>query len=170
MAKKDMRVIVASDSAVGLIDRGADVDVELKNLSFEDKGIKASLINEFSGKITPDETSVVLEGAAARATLTRKEKISLDEDNAGFAAVIDSIETRSKLAGIVTVGVALDLPVQSMSEALKVLKAAGIQASLRRSYSVDAAALRDAPDSDEVRALKAVTITETTYAVKYSRK
>ena len=43
MAKKDIRIITASTSLASLIDRGAAVDVELKNLGFEDKGIKSKL-------------------------------------------------------------------------------------------------------------------------------
>ena len=37
MAKKEIRLIVASESQAAIIDHGADVDTQIKNLSYEDK-------------------------------------------------------------------------------------------------------------------------------------
>ena len=51
MAKKENRIVEAPESIIGMVDKGVDVDIEMKNLTFEDKACKQGITEFVEEKI-----------------------------------------------------------------------------------------------------------------------
>ena len=57
-----MRVITASEEVASLVDQGATVDKELKNLTYQDKGFKKKITDYAEGEWEGGEKSLRIEG------------------------------------------------------------------------------------------------------------
>ena len=174
MAKKEIRMIVAAADVAGIVDHGADVDTQLKNLSFEDKGIKAKLAECVTGEFQTGESSVRLTGEKAAAVITATEKTDIDCSAESFAAVRKAIDD-GILEGVVERKLSLVVPPADVQRAADALKAAGIMATVTESLSVSAETLRtqeasSVEQSKAIGALKGCVTTDVSYRVKYERK
>lgn len=177
MAKKEIRMVTAEESLATLIDRGATIDVELKNLSFEDKGIKTKLGERVGSDFSEGEQSLRFDGNKARALVTRVDNVDINTGAEKFADVKLAIE-KGLLKDVVEVSQKLTVPPAMIEQAAEILKAAGIAASLSTSYAVDPGAYRDllskstsTVEDDEARKSLAASVEESmTFRVKYEIK
>jgi hypothetical protein len=175
MAKQEIRKIVASSDIAGLIDRGAEIDTELKNLTFQDKGHKKQITTHVENLIEDDETSVRVEGNLASALVTAMKQYSFVATHEKAKEVTDAAE-KGILGGAVKVIISVRIPPADMARAVEVLNEAGIPATLTKSYDIEAKNYREFSDevSPEVAAIKDILdecIDETTsFRVKYEKK
>lgn len=173
MAKKEIRMLTASGDMAAVVDRGSDLDTQIKNLTFEDKGIKTKLTETFSKEIGRGETSVKVGGTRAAAVITAAESVAVDYASDKFAGLMKDVES-GLLDGVVERKMSLLVPSEKVKEAAEVLKKAGLNASVTDVLSVKAETLRntEAGSAEQGKALanlKACVKVETTYRVKYEK-
>jgi hypothetical protein len=174
MAKKEIRMIVAAEDVAGLVDHGSEVDTQLKNLGFEDKGVKAKLTECVAGEFLVGETSIRLSGNTAAAVVTASEKTEIDVSADGFDAVRKAIDA-GVLDGVVERKLSLVVPPADVQRAALALTKAGIMATVTESLSVAAEVLRtqeatSVEQSKAMNALKGCVKTDVSYRVKYEKK
>src|SRR3990172_3896792 len=92
MAKKEIRSIKASEGVAGLIDHGYDVDVQIKNLTMEDKGIKSKLTASVDDEFQQGESSLRMDGTRASAVVTMAEKLTPDSSLPGWGDVVKAVD------------------------------------------------------------------------------
>lgn len=173
MAKKEIRVITASEDVVGIIDHGADVDTQLKNLTYEDRAIKVRIAQAVEGVFQEGETSVRLKGGFSAVMVTASEKVELDAGAESFPEVRKAIDA-GLLEGFVERKLSLVVPPADVERAAEVLRQAGIMAAAAETLSVEAESLRGRETSSmeqalAVKALRACSSSEVTYRVKYEK-
>lgn len=172
VAKKEMRLLVASGDSAGLIDRGAEVDTQLKSLTSEDKGIKTKLTESLATEIQEGETSIRVKGSVSAAVITAAEKVDIDCGSPVFPKVKEAIENGT-LEGVVDRKLSLVVSPADVKQAKEILNKAGLKATVAETLSVTAEALRgEALTEDLVVAvglLKQCVKRETTYRVKYEK-
>ena len=169
------RLITASEEVTGLVDRGYEVDVDIKNLGFEDKGIKKMLADKLEDEFG-DDASIVVEGNQGIATIGRSERFVLN----GTADEIDGIRDSAEsgfLGDAIKTEVVLNVPVADRKRAANILKAAGIDATTVVQLAVDPEefrVLRDSPvtsseAADAKKALADIVESKVTYRVSYKK-
>lgn len=173
MAKvaKVIRKIVASVDIAPLIDRGASVDTELKNLTYEDKGIKARLTEVAGSELQTGETGIRLAGNESAAVISTVEKYELDASNEKFAEVQKAVE-EGKLSGIMEKTQQLAVPPADIDKAADILKKAGINAMIAQAFTVSGDGFRNRDDSLEQgleKALTACVSKSVSFRVKYEK-
>ena len=85
MAKKSMlRVAMVDERVAKLVDRGCEIDYELKNLKTEESGTKKIIGEEGLRQLQEGEKSVKLSGKLALATVSTVEKYEMDVSREGF--------------------------------------------------------------------------------------
>lgn len=177
MAKKEMRMIVASEDLAAIVDRGYDLDTEIKNKTFEDKGIKTKITESVSGQIQTGETSVRLEGNVGVAVVTAVESMELDLGAKRLPEVLAAVDS-GVLGGWVDKRRSLVVDQADAEKARDILVKAGVNANVVISMKVSAETLRDqkagafGPPEQKValEALNESIKRETTYRVKYEKK
>jgi len=176
MAKKsNVRTITASEKARGLVDRGYSVDVEMKNLGFEDKGIKKMLAGELEGEFEAD-SSIRVKGVEGAAVVTQSEKFEIKGDADKVDAVRKDVD-KGLLGDVVKVEEVLNVPVADRAKAATILQAAGIKATTSVKLSVDPEEFRVMSSSESesiealraAKALKEVVERSVSYRVKYEK-
>lgn len=179
MAKKiTARTMTASDDVAGIIDRGGDVDTQLKNLSCEDKGIKKRIADEVTGKLQEGELALRLEGKVSAASVVVVEKYEVDASSEKFPEVDTAI--RSGVFGdAVKVVKSLAISPDRVEAAYAVLKQMGMtDVMLETAYEVNPDEFRvlsgstaSTPEKQAaVDALKASVARKATFRVTYDRK
>jgi len=174
---KDIRIVTASADVSAVVDRGAEVDENIKNLTYEDKGLKAKLSEVAQSQFAEDESSIKLEGSKARAAVSSVEKTEVDPAAEKFTEVQKAVRA-GLLEGIVTRKMSLVVPPGDVEKAAEALKTAGIQATVTESLSVKPDDLRNALKSESLSvehtqaktALKESVVTSVTYRIKYEKK
>jgi len=173
---KEIRAITASEDIAAVIDRGAEVDKQIKTLGAEDKGIKSRIVDVLSGEIQGGEQSIRIQASQAAAVLTASESMSVDASSESYPQLQEALE-EGELATVVEQKKELVVPPHEIEEAARVLKAAGILATITYSVSVKAVDVRKMRESEvasseeaEARqALEACLSTSTTHKVKYEK-
>jgi len=172
MAKKEIRVIVATGDVAGLIDHGSDVDSQIKNLTYEDKGIKTKISESVTDQIQKGETSVRLKGNLAAAVVSAVEKVEIDASKESFPVVRKAIDA-GVLEGVVERRLSLVVPPADVEKASQALKKAGILASVTESLSVTPEAMKQEATSVEqstaMKALEGCVNRDVSYRVKYEK-
>ena len=179
MAKKTTsRVIQASEDLAGLIDRGGMVDENLKNLTVEDKGIKAKLTGTVKSLLQPEELSLRVEGSKTTALVSATEKYTIDIASKAFEEV--SKATRTGLFGdAVSIKKTLVIAQDKIEAAYAVLKQMGMaDILLETSYDVSPQGYRDlikeTPATEErknaVEVLKTCVSKDVSYRVSFDKK
>jgi len=174
MSPSDLRVITASEDLAAVVDRGAELDKELKKLGKEDAGIKSTITNKFKGQIQEGEVSVKVQGNEAVAVLTASESMSVDSGAEQYPSLRESLDS-GLLGTVVEQKKALVVPPDDVDRAADILKEAGIQASVNYSVSVKAVDVRKMKESEsgsqeETKARQALLScisTKVTHRVKY---
>jgi len=172
MAKKEIRMLVASEDVAGIIDHGADVDTQIKDLTDEDKGIKSKLTETLASQMQEGEVSIRVKGNTAAAVITASEKVEVDYASGQFAAVKDAVD-KGILDGVVEQKKSIALPQDDVKKAVEILNQAGIKATMTETLSVKAEALRQ--EAKSVEQAKAMVVLggcvkrEKTYRVKYEK-
>lgn len=174
MAKKEMRVIVASGDVAGLVDHGCDVDTQIKNLGFEDKGIKTKITDAVGPQIDKSETSVRVAGTRALATVTAVESVELDPEAKRVSEVMAAVDG-GLLDGMVDKKMVLSVDSKDAAQAKEILNKAGLRANVLVSVKVSAEGLRDAKaqafgppeNAKALEALRESVKRDVTYRVKY---
>lgn len=175
MAKSKAKLVTASEKVTGLVDRGFEVDVDLKNLGFEDKGIKKILTEEMAESFG-DDTTVRVEGNKAAAIISLSEKYVINGD----ADTIDKVRKAAEqgfLGNAVEVEQVLNIPPSERERAASILQAAGITATTSVSVSVVPAEYRvlvsspvsSAEIAEAKATLESVTERQVSYRVKYEK-
>jgi hypothetical protein len=175
MGKSKAKLITASEKVVGLVRRGYELDVEIKNLGFEDKGIKKMLSEELEEEFGED-TSVRVEANECAAVVTQSEKFVVKGDAESISAVRDAVEN-GLLGDAVKTERVLNVPVADREKAAEILKAAGIGATTTVNLTVDPAEYRTLKDSESSSAeaaeakktLEGITERKVSYRVKYEK-
>jgi hypothetical protein len=173
---KKMKKITASESLIPVIERGAAVDVEIKNLTFEDKGIKAKIGEEAGHLLTDGESSVRISAKTSVAVVTRVEKVELDAGAEGFETVASAVKM-GDLKSVVERKLTIMVPPDKVEAAAKLLAAANIDVAVKESYDVDPAAYRafvgstqSSPEGEAIRkSLEKVARKTETFRVKYDK-
>jgi len=142
MAKRDIRKVAASSDVAAIIDRGADVNTQIKNLGFEDKGLKTKITEAAQGQLIKDELSVRLEGNTAAAIVSGAEKLEIDVGAEEFTTVRVALD-KGFLKDVIDRKLNLVVPPADVERAAQALKAAGITAMVTESLSVKAENLRN---------------------------
>lgn len=177
MAKKEIRMIVASEDLAAIVDRGYNLDTDMKNKTFEDKGIKTKITESVSGQMEMGETSVKVEGKEAIAMVTAAESVELDPGAKRLPEVLAAVD--QGILGLWVEKKRLLVVDQADAEkARDILVKAGVSANVTISMKVLAEALRDQnagvfgpPEQKKaLEALKESIKRDTTYRVKYERK
>ncbi len=176
MGKSKARLITANEKVRGLVDRGFDIDVELKNLGFEDKGIKKMLQDELAPEFAGSTEPVRAEGGRAAAMISASEKFEVDAAAPTFEAVRKAV-TDGLFGKAVEAELSVNIPVADRERAAQILKAAGIGVTTSTSVSVDPEEYRNllattASSTEAAEARKALTaavVKTTTYRVKYEK-
>ena len=169
---KEMRLMVASDDISGLIDHGAEVDNQIKNLTFEDKGIKTKLTDVIAPQIQEGESSVRVKAKVSAAVITVVERVDVDFCSPAYPKVKEAIEN-GILEGVVERKLSLVVPPLDLVKAAEILKKAGIKATVSESISVKADDLRKEALTEDLKQaiewLKQCVKKDTTYRVKYEK-
>jgi len=172
-----VRVITASEDMAAIVDRGADVDESLKNLTYEDKGLKTKISEAGSEAMEGDETSVKLEGANARALVSSAEKLEIDASAERYSEMKDAVD-KGLLEGIVDRKLVLTVPQGDVDRAAEALQTAGIDATVSESLSVKKSDVKKAEESEVAStdhataqgALKDCLVSKVSYRVKYEKR
>ena len=141
MAKREIRIITASSDVAAIIDRGADVDTQLKNLGYEDKGLKTKIAEAAQNQLSVDELSVRLVGQKSAAVVSGVEKVDLDAGAEKFAIVRAAID-KGLLAEYVERTVSLVVPPGDVDRAAEELRKIGIKATVTETLKVTAESMR----------------------------
>ncbi len=176
MAKREIKAVTASADVAAIIDRGADVDAQIKNLGFEDKGLKGKITEAARNQLDEGELSVRLLGKFASATVSGVEKIDLDMSSEQFPKVREAINN-GLLNGIVDRTQTLTLPPADVERAAEVLSKAGIKAVVTESLKVSAESLRSmasgktmlVQQADAFVALTKCLIKDVSFRVKFDK-
>ena len=176
MAKKSKaRLVVASEEVRSVVDKGFGIDVELKNFTFEDKGIKSLLAKKLETQFG-DDTSIKVEGELGSATVTQSEKFSIKGEAEKVAEVREAAEN-GLLLEAVKLEQEINVPVADREKAAKILQAAGIKATTSVKMTIDPAELRILRDSEtaSVESSEAKSVLDSvveravSYRVKYEK-
>lgn len=173
---KEIRMVSASADIAPLIDRGADVDTQIKNLTYEDKGIKARLGETASNTIQEGETSIRFKGEKSAAVVSAVEKLELNADAEDFTKVKNAVES-GLLAGLVEKEQQLVIPAAQIEDAVACLRHNGFKsAMIAETLTINAESFKkiDLNDvsSEQGKARNALNkcVSKTvTYRVKYER-
>ncbi len=175
MAKSKARLVTASEKVTGLVDRGYEIDVDLKNLTFEDKGIK-TMLGEELGESFGEDSSIRVEGKKGAATISQSEKYAVKGDAESIDKVRKAAE-QGLLGDAVTVEQVVNIPLADRERAAQILQAAGISATTSVNVAIVPAeyrALRDSEVSSAEAAqakevLDKVAERQVSYRVKYEK-
>lgn len=177
MAKREIRAVQADSDVSGIIDRGADIDNQLKNLGFEDKGIKTKLTTVAKDQLGQDELSIRMMGKNSAAVISSVEKIDLDTSTESFVKVREAT-VNGVLSGIVSRGLELTVPESDIERAAEELRKIGIPAVVSETFKVEDATVLTDPNKSFVGSVqKGEAIAELakcvnkdiSYRVKYER-
>jgi len=172
MAKKEIRMITASEDVANIIDQGAEVDTELKNLTFQDKALKGKITAASESLFEPGESSVRVQGTKSKAVVTAVSKNVLNESSHEFHLVEDALK-KGLLSDVVKESRSLNIPNDKLDEALVALKAAGINATISESYTLDSQvygefSVGSSPERAAAKkALDDCVSSSTSYRIKY---
>ena len=172
-AKREVRVITASEDVAAIIDRGFEVDEQIKKLTTEDKGCKAKLTDVAKPQIGEDEVSVRLTGKVGAVVVSGAEKVELDVTAELFPKVRKAIDT-GLLSDIVERSVQLVVLPENVEKAAAVLNKAGIKAAVAETLKVTAEKLRSVTTASVEAGLARADLAkcvkrETTYRVKFEK-
>ena len=173
MAKREVRVITASEDVAKIIDRGFEVDEQIKKLTTEDKGCKTKLTEAAQKQLDKDEVSIRLTGKVAAAVITGAEKVEIDVTAELFPKVRAAIDT-GLLSDIVERSVQLVVLPENVEKAAAVLNKAGIKAQVTETLKVTAEKLRSVTTASIEAGLARADLAkcvkkETTYRVKFEK-
>jgi hypothetical protein len=177
MAKREIRAVTASEDISAIIDHGYDVDNKIKNLSYEDKGLKLQITNSAKDQLDGDELSVRLLGKTAAVVVSAVEKVDLDVSAEQFPQVREAIDN-GILSGIVERTMTLTLPPADVERAAEALTKAGIRSVVTETLKVSSDVLRDQLKTgvttslqyaDALKALSKCLKRDVSFRVKYER-
>jgi len=176
MAKREIKVFTASSDIAAVIDRGAEVDAQIKTLGTEDKGLKTKITDSAQSQLSDDDLSVRMMGSKAAAVVSSVERIDLDAGHEQFPIVRAAID-KGLLQGVIERTVSLVVPPGDVEKAAKILKEAGILANISEGLKValeDWRTVRDtrSVNTEEAEAEKALlkcVKRDVTYRVKYEK-
>lgn len=141
-AKKEIRVITASGDLASVVDRGADVETLVENLTYESKGLKTKISEAASGHKWDSELSVRLRGNTATAIATSVEKVELDVSAStypDFKAALD----KGFLTDVVDKKLKLVIPPDQISAAMAILSQSGLKVSMVEELTTTAKKVRE---------------------------
>ena len=141
MAKREIKAVQASADVAAIIDRGADVDADIKNLGFEDKGLKGKISEAAQNQMDAGDLSVRLLGKNSAAVVSGVEKIELDASAEQFPKVREAID-KGLLTDYVERTLTLVVPSDVAIAAADVLFKAGIRANVVEALKVTPDAFR----------------------------
>lgn len=176
MAKREIKAVAASADVAAIIDRGADVDAQIKNLGFEDKGLKTKITEAAQNQLDEGELSVRLLGKTAAAVVSGVEKVELDVGSEQFSQVREAID-KGLLTDVIERTVSLVVPPGDVERAADELRKAGIRATVTESLKVvDSSVLTGANKfvgsvqaGEAVAALSKCVKRDVSFRVKYER-
>lgn len=155
MAKKEIRIITASEELAAVIDRGADLETQVENLTYESKGIKAKISFAANGQKAETEISVKLKGNLSTAIATSVEKVELDVSSPTYPEFKKAVDA-GFLTDVVEKKLKLVIPPEQVAAAMAILSTSGLKVSLVEEFSTSAKKIRElaetTPSSPEAAA------------------
>jgi hypothetical protein len=177
MAKREIRAVEASSDVAAIIDKGADIDTQITNLGFEDKGLRKKVENLAKEQMGDGDLSLRLLGKTSAALVSGVEKVELNMSAEQFPDVQAAI-SKGLLAGLVDRNLTLVVPPADVERAAAELAKAGIRANVVESMKVSGDKLREemAPGkiasreyTEALHSLNACVKRDVTFRVKYER-
>jgi hypothetical protein len=178
MAKKStLRVASVDERLSSLVDRGFEVDVQLKNLGTEATGTKKILGEEGVTLLQDGEKAVKLAGNIALATISTVEKYEIDASNEKFP-LADAAIRSGAFSDAVKVSRTLAIAPEKVEEACALLQKAGFSVMVQTSYDINPEEFRVLTGSTSstpqlqqaVDALKACAVKKPTTRVSFEKK
>lgn len=177
MAKREIKAVQAEGDVAAIIDRGADIDAQIKNLGFEDKGIKTQITNKAMDQLDEGELSVRLLGKTSAAVVSGVEKIELNPAAEQYPQVLAAVRS-GLLNGIVSRTLGITIAAEDVERAAAELAKAGITATVTETVKlVDTSVLTDpshamvgsVQEGEAVVALSKCVKNDLSFRVKYER-
>lgn len=177
MAKREIKAVEASADVAAIIDRGADVDSQIKNLGFEDKGLKTKITEAAQNQLNPGELSVRLVGKTSAAVVSGVEKIELDYNSEHWKTAREALD-KGLLQGVIEITRTLVMPPDSVLKAAEILQKAGMGVGVEEFIKiVDSSVLTDEGKSfvgsvqagEAIVALSKCVKKDVTFRVKYDK-
>lgn len=136
------KTIKVDDPVKSLIDRGFEINNQIKNLSYEDKAIKAklqeNLVNETNDVFSEnDSNSIAIEGNNGKAKIVKNHKIEIKGSDEEMDDAVKAVNSSEDLKNVASVVEHLDVPEHQHAKAYEVLKQAGFDVNLKSSINVD---------------------------------
>ena len=176
MAGKKIAKVVTANEAVGaMVDRGADVNLQLKNVQFEDVAIKGELTRAAEKEVSEGEVvNVKLVGKRSAALVVMTETFVVDATLTPFKKVQEAMD-KGMLAQVVKVTSEMKIPQDKIADVVRILTAAGIPAMVQTNVAVDPDAYRElqgmtsSPELSEIKeALGFCVLRKFTTRISYS--
>jgi hypothetical protein len=161
-AKVAARVITANEELAPVVDRGLQIDTEIKNLGFEDKAIKARICSSVA--FNDGENTVDLEGTKAIATITKKMALEIEAPNSDFEEAFHKGEFAGAVTRIIEVTVPCTVTAEQVAKAVKALGG-----SIEVVYTAKAADIAGLPEDSRKKVAK-VAKEKPSIAVKFEQK
>ena len=176
MAKRDIRSFTASGDVAAIIDRGADVDTQIKNLGFEDKGLKTKITDIAQAQLSGDELSIRMSGVKSVAVVSGVERVDLNAGSDQFPVVRAGID-KGLLSKYVERSASLTVPPGDVERAALALRSIGIQANVEESLKITIESMRTLKEvrstNAEVAAAEVALLSclkkDVSFRVKYER-
>lgn len=171
---KEIRKIVASETVAPIIDKGGEIDSQIKALTEQDKSVKAQIIETVAKQIRETEVSVKVLGIKSSATVTAAERYTFNMATPEFSDIKKAVES-GLLQNVVDRKLELAVSEANVEKAVEILKANGIMASSLVSWSVNPEKYRDFTQSESAsleenklrQSLKKCLVKEVNHRVKY---
>jgi hypothetical protein len=147
----------------------------MKNLGFEDKGIKKMLAEGLEEEFSV-ESSVRVAGSSGAAVVTKSEKFEVKGEAEEVDKVIEAVK-KGLIVDAVKLQQVINVPVADRERAASILQAAGIAATVSVKLDVEAKGFRafvnsESSSVEEIEAkasLKKVVDSSVSYRVKYEK-
>lgn len=173
---KDIRVIVATGEVAELVDKGAQIDANIKKLTVEDKAIKEKITTATKDEIKDGEVSVKVSGNSAAVLVTASESVSVDTSAEGYQELWGLLEN-GFLSKVVEYKKQLAVPPEDIKRAAEMLQESGIRATVTSSVSVKAEDIRkmrcaSSVSKEETEAMKVLDkclSKSITFRIKYEK-
>jgi hypothetical protein len=172
MAKREIKAVQAEGDVAAIIDRGADIDAQIKNLGFEDKGIKTQITNKAMDQLDEGELSVRLLGKTSAAVVSGVEKIELNPASEQYPQVLAAVRA-GLLNGIVSRTLGITIAAEDVERAAAELAKVGIAATVTETIKLvgnpDFSMVGSVQAGEAVVALSKCVKNDLSFRVKYER-
>ena len=174
MSRRDnARLITASGDIAKAIDAGADIDADIKDMTKEDKALKAKIVEAAKTAIELNEVSIRMQGIEHAALITAATSFTLNKSTTLMPEIVSLIK-EGVLTGVIDRNQSLAISQDDIEKAAEILKQAGVEAPISESFVVNGEGYRkfkkEFAEKEFVDKLDRDVAKDVTFRVKYERK